>query len=354
MSVTPVSFDDYTPSTVTMVAGFDKTINVTDIAKYLPVVHLFNKKTSKRIKLVSGNRCRIEYYGFEKIIISVCYKKIRRGMRTGAMNNMISIDLQFEKKNIHIKLSSNTMTSVGTPGYEEGVKVFKIMLSHINMLNSNIKYNRNIDKNVMKKNLSWLFNNCINKKNELYSTSHMLKRLEKTYDIDKRVIKSLIVYIDDFESDEIEEFKEKILLFINECSYFEGKLNYVDPSIFNSVYHLNIFGKISDHKRIPNHKLAPYLADKGFIIEFHNWTSEGVNICFDIEEEKKGSHHNNKEYKHRFTINNKGTMRQCSPTFKDEAYKYYMGTMKQIEIFLKNIDNIDYKSYVKEEQINEV
>jgi len=354
MTVNPVSFKEYIPSTVTMVAGFDKTINVSDIANYLPVVHLFNKKTGKRIKLVSGKRCRIDYYGFEKIIISVCYKKIRRGMRTGAMNNMISIDLQFEKKNIHIKLSSNTMTSVGTPGFEEGIKVFKIMLSHINMLNSNIKYIRNLDKNILEKNLNWLFENCVNKKNELYSTSRMLKKLDKTFDIDKRVIKSLIVYIDDFDSEEITDFTNKIHHFINDCGYFEGKLNYVEPSIFNSVYHLNIFGKNNDVNRIPNHKLAPYLADKGFIIEFHNWTSEGVNICFDIEEEKKGSHHNNKEYKHRFTINNKGTMRQCSPTFKEEAYKYYVGTMKQIEIFLKNLENIDYKSYIKEEQVNEV
>lgn len=287
MEVKYLKEEEFNPSTITMVANFNTSINAKEISEFLPVVHLFDNRTNKRLKLISGSRNSIKYYGHEGIIISVCYKKVRRGMRTGAMNNMISIDLQFEKKNIHIKLSSNTMTSVGTPGFEEGIKVFKIMLSHINMLNSNIKYIRNLDKNILEKNLNWLFENCVNKKNELYSTSRMLKKLDKTFDIDKRVIKSLIVYIDDFDSEEITDFTNKIHHFINDCGYFEGKLNYVEPSIFNSVYHLNIFGKNNDVNRIPNHKLAPYLADKGFIIEFHNWTSEGVNICFDIEEEKK-------------------------------------------------------------------
>ena len=130
---------DFNPSTVTMVSNFSISINPTDLANYLPVVHLFDKKSGERLKLLSGSRNSIQYYGLECIIISVCYKKIRRGMRTGAMNNMVSIDLQYNKKNIHIKLSSTTLTSVGTSNFEFGNEVFETMLNHINMLNKNIK-----------------------------------------------------------------------------------------------------------------------------------------------------------------------------------------------------------------------
>ena len=76
--------------------------------------------------------------------------------------------------------------------------------------------------------------------------------------------------------------------------------------------------------------------------------AEGVNVCFDIEEEKTGVHHKEKEYKHRFTIHERGTMRQCSPTFKEESYKYYLGILKQIEQFYKDTDSAEkYKEYIE-------
>ena len=164
-----LSKDDYIPSTVTMVSRFNKSIDIVDIAKYLPVVHLFNKNTGERLKLDSGTRTSIKYYGYEGIVISVCYKKIRRGMRTGAMNNMASLDVQYGGKNIHVKLSANTITSVGTSGYEFGVKIFNLMLKHINMLNNNIRYIRNLDTETLNENLEWIFDNCCNENMELHN-----------------------------------------------------------------------------------------------------------------------------------------------------------------------------------------
>lgn len=348
MDVKILSKEEYIPSTVTMVSRFNKSIDIVDIANYLPVVHLFNKNTGERLKLDSGTRTSIKYYGYEGIIISVCYKKIRRGMRTGAMNNMASLDVQYGGKNIHVKLSSNTITSVGTSGYEFGVKVFDLMLKHINMLNNNIKYIRHLDKNNLNKNLEWIFENCTDENMNLYTYKKMLKIIKELPDdsnLDLRIINSCIVYLDDFEKNECEKFKKKILNFVNDCSYIEDDIKCMKPSIFNSVYHIDIF-KNNKNKRIPLHILSPYLAKKNFIVEFHNWTSEGVNVCFDIEEEKSGSHHKLKEYKHRFTIHERGTMRQCSPTMKDESYKYYLGMIKQIQLFFDDSDNIEYKKYI--------
>ena len=352
MNVNILKYDEFNPSTITMVSNFNKSINSNDIAEYLPVVHLFDKKTNERLKLISGSRNSIKYYGHEGIIISVCYKKTRRGMRTGAMNNMVSIDLQYKEKNIHIKLSSTTMTSVGTSGFEFGNEVFKLMTHHINMLNTNVKYIRTREKDYLDKNINWIFENCTDSSNNLIPMNLITEKMEKTEGLDEKIIKSCIVYIDDFERNQASKFKEKIINFCNKCHYFEENLKFVKPNIFNSVYHINIFK--DTNKRIPLHKLAPYLAEKNFIAEFHNWTSEGVNICFEIEEEKNGIHHINKDYKHRFTIHERGTIRQCSPTFKDESYRYYLGLIKQIERFFveNNIEKLDnFKTHIVETKI---
>lgn len=337
MEVKFLKEEEFNPSTITMVANFNTSINAKEISEFLPVVHLFDNRTNKRLKLISGSRNSIKYYGHEGIIISVCYKKVRRGMRTGAMNNMVSIDLQYKKKNIHVKLSSTTLTSVGTSGFDFGNEVFSLMINHINMLNSNIKYARRLDKEIVKENLIWIFENCVDKNNNLLSMKEVSQKMSKEPKLDKKFTNSCIVYLDDFEKNETSKFKEKIRYFCNKCSFYEDDLFFVKSNIFNSVYHINIFE--DNRKRIPLHKIAPYLANIGFIVEFHNWTSEGVNICFDIEEEKNGIHHKNKDYKHRFTIHERGTIRQCSPTFKKESYRYYLGLIKQIQRFFQEKDN---------------
>ena len=60
-----------------------------------------------------------------------------------------------------------------------------------------------------------------------------------------------------------------------------------------------------------------------------------------------------KEYKHRFTIHEKSSMRQCSPGFKDESYKYYKGVIKLIKTFIDSGQKFDnYKKYIIEEDID--
>lgn len=346
MSVHILDEKDYTPSTVTMVARLNKSIKTEHIAEYLPVTHLFSKGTGKRVKLDSGTRKSIEFFGYEGIIISVCYKKIRRGMRTGAMNNMISADLQYQGKNIHVKISSTTLVSVGTPGYEFGFEVFKLMTSHLNMLNSNAKYIKELDRDVFNRTLKWIFENCVDEKNMLLSLKEMLVKVRKCSDVDERMVKSCAVYADDFEKMETDKFREKITKFCDLGTLFDDDISFYKPSIFNSVFHIYIF-KDQEKRKIPLHRLAPYFAEKNFSVEFHNWTSEGVNICFDIEEEKLGSHHKKKEYKHRFTIHIDGNMRQCSPTFKEESYRYYLGVVKQIEKFFEEEETQEYLEYIK-------
>lgn len=345
MDVRILPKDEYKSSTVTMATSFDRQINTKVTAEYLPVVHLFSKE-GERIKLVSGTRNSIEFFGINGILITSCYKKSNtvRGIRTGVMNNMICCDLQYNGKNVHLKLSDSVITSVGTKCYETGKSVFNMMLKHLNNLQENITYFRSLDQDTRKQIYDWIRENCIR-------NGSLLRLTDMEYtnvNVDRRGLESLLVYLDDFDSHEIDKFMEKIKRYETMENIFEGVLQSEEPKIYNSVYHISICDEKSA-QRIFLHRLAPYLAEKGILVEFHNWTSEGVNICFPLEQEMVSSSNVVKEYKHRFTIHERTTMRQCSPGLKDESYKYYVGVMKLIKKFIEDGQVFDeYKSYISE------
>ena len=325
---------DFKPSTITTVSSFNTNINVQILSELLPVTHIFNKD-NKKIKLVSGSRNSIEYYGTEYIIVSVCYKKSRRGMRTGAMNNMVSIDIQIDGKNIHSKLSETALTSVGTSNIRVAEKVFSLIILHINMLNNNINYCKNLDNNIIIKNKTWLLKNCT-KDNELLSLRTVLQKIQFLDDseYDKKLLKILSIYLDDYEKIESLKFLDKINKFLTFPIIFKGNLKISKPSILNSVYH-TLLSK-DNNIRVPLHRLSFFLAKLNIRVEFHNWISEGVNICFPIIENKNGLNTMNKIYKHRFTIHEYGSIRQCSPTYSDESYLYYKNVVNLIKKFVKS------------------
>lgn len=337
--IVPIEKKNYKPSTITIVSKLTTELNVVNVAKFLPVIHLFDKN-GERIKLLSGSRNSIQYYGIDNIIISVCYKKIRRGMRTGAMNNMVSIDVQIINKNIHVKLSSNSVTCVGTSGIEQGIQVFNVIKDYIFMLNDNINYCINYPRKDAL--TGWLMKNCVDDENELCRLGELNKKIKQSVfsPEDKQFLNICSSYIDDF--DELAKYKAKLIDFFECEPLFESKFEFVYPSVYNSVYHCTL----SNDYRIPLHKLAPYLSNLGLIVEFHNWSSEGCNICFPIEEFKDG--HITKEYKHRFTIHERSTMRQCSPTYHEESYKFYKIIIDLINRFIKEHDSLeeDYTKYI--------
>ena len=340
MGVEILSEEQYKSSTITMVATLNKSLKTRTVAEYLPVVHLFNPK-GERIKLDSGTRDGINFFGINGIIITSCYKDIRRGVRLGAMNNMICSDLQILDKNVHIKLSETIITSVGTCGYENGKRAFSCMIQHLNNLKKNIEHFQNLDREEQDIVYRWINKNCI--------VDGKLKRLADIkfpQHVDNRALATLLIYIDDYEDYEVENFTDKIKNIRFMENIFDGELEDVEPKIYNSVYHI----KICKDERLYLHRMAAYLLDKYNIsVEFHNWKSEGVIICFPIEN-NNDLNTQNKEYKHRFTVHERSSMRQCSPGKKEESYKYYKGVMKLIKEFIDNGQKYDgFKKYISEE-----
>ena len=135
---------DFIPSTIVVKGILSTKIDIDIFSRYLVITHKFDKE-NKRIRLISRTRKGIEYYGPEGSIVFVGYKKILRGMRTGAMNNMVSIDLQYGGKNIHLKLSSNSITSVGTNSLEAGKKAVNKILEHISDTRKFLEYSNSLE-----------------------------------------------------------------------------------------------------------------------------------------------------------------------------------------------------------------
>lgn len=339
-----LSKEEFIPSTITMKGIFSSKIDINIIASFLFVKHAFDKD-NERIRLISGSRQSIEYSGNEGDIVSVGYKSIRRGMRTGAMNNMVSVDMQLGGKNIHIKLSATSITSVGTSTFEAGKKVVDKILEHIKDLQKILDFSNSLEREEKSKNIEWLKEESKGFKKGL-RYSEIIERIKIPNHLNHKYISFLLKYFDDY--DDLEDFHFHIDKTVDNLDLSEQEISCVKYDIFNSVYHIKPIA--NPNFRMPLHKLAPFLANPPYNIStsWHNAISEGINICFDIEEEKEGINHEDKFYKHRFTIPITSKIKQTSPSSKDEAYKYYLGTMNILKMFFQQED-IDFKKYVTED-----
>ena len=336
MELNIVSEEDFKPSTITIVGNFNISVDITNIADWMPIKNIFDNGV--RQHLVSGSRESIKYFGSEGSIVSMCYKKTRRGMRTGAMNNMISTDMQYNQKNIHLKISSTSITSVGTDSLDYGEKVFKLMTEHIINLKNNLDIINLIDKEEKEKSLSWL------EKNYCFDTNILLKNIKSSKEDINKVFLSFCALFSEDQDDKV-KYLEKMNSLLEPKIICNDLLECGNFTIYNSVYHISPVK--NKNFRMPLHRLGPYMVNLGVAGEYHNWTSEGVNICFDAEEKKTGLNHCNKEYKHRFSIHETTKIRQCSPTNKKEAYANYLGVMSLLKDFFDN-PNVDFKKYVCE------
>lgn len=208
-----LDYEDYNPSTVTVAGYLNTTIDIVNVSRYLPVNHIFDKDTGERVKLQSGSRQRISYFGIEGVFISICYKKVKRGMRTGAMNNMVSLDIQWGEKNIHLKLSSSSITSVGTKTIEDGQSVFDVVIDHIVQLQEMILFLKKValDEDKMDRYIDWFIDNTYDEEIGLVRESQFLQNLEESNVSDEmeKVVRCFGKYINDFDYDEQRELIQK-------------------------------------------------------------------------------------------------------------------------------------------------
>lgn len=347
--------DKYKPTTITFVSSLNNSINKDVINEFIPVNHLFHN--GERIKLQNN----IGYFGKENVVINISNKKFARGVRTAAMKNMISLDFQFNGKNNHSKISDSKITIVGAKSFEEATSATDAILELFRNVKRNMEYAKTVPESIRRRTLEFFINEICKDMIICEGFMRIVYYNESEYDfskVDKKLIDIFLLYIEDFEIEENERLTSPFKVNISKCNYelealykklqrflefpylYEGELSVGNSYISNSVYHFNI---LKDKSKLPIHKIAPYLANKGFDIDFNNSISDGMKICFDINEDT--SCRKEKNYKHRFHISQNGSCRLISPTMKDESYGYYIGTLKYIQKFYEEND-INYLDYV--------
>lgn len=354
MNLPILSFDNFKSSTITIKASLSSEINVHTLANFLVINNRFDENNN-RIKKSSKSRAKIDYTGPEESIVSICYDELRRGMRTGAMNNMLQMDVQYGGINVHNKLSSNAITIVGVPTIELAKRVFQVIINKIINLKQVLDYCNEIDKAdkiIMINYIVDIINEYMKENDGKFPRyKNLSKNLDIPASMDHKFIKICLGYLDDYDrllpsdaADTKEEgYKEKLDMFIEKYNIMKtDSLDCKKYDIFNSVYHIESPNK---NYKISIHQLAFFLHRQGVNVEYHNWTSDGVNICFDIEDGKEGINHAEKDYKHRFIVQDNCKIRQCSPTFKEEAYVNYKGLVGLINEFFNQKD-VNYTKYI--------
>jgi len=124
------------------------------------ILHDINKKSVLIDISMLPKRSKIPYFNAENIIISARYGSIYKGFRHKSnVKAFGDIDMQYDQKNVHIKISKNNLLVVGAISEEMGEKAFGILIDHFKMLNQHWKYISLISQEIRDITLKWVIDN---------------------------------------------------------------------------------------------------------------------------------------------------------------------------------------------------
>ena len=332
--------DDFLPSNMVIVANFaqDYGLNLNTIYELITLLPVNFTLIAK-----PKNRIKIPYFGVENAIISASHKFERRGIRCGGgqIPNSVAIDLQYAKKNIHIKINKNNLLLMGILNEEMGAEASQVCLNHIKMVSDMWESFLKLSNDEKDKIIKYVLTILKDKNDELlmYDDPNVIKHFSRLNrpEINLKIVKFLTLYT--YEHKSYQSFENKMRLIRNiESHLFIGKLpeKIFSFDISNSIYNYNI------DTILPMVKLSQNLYEKGLAILYNNWLEPNIMYIMipvsilsnkdETEKIKKIIHEDNnlndikKKIKaanikaHRFQINKKGKIRQTSPSTISNAY----------------------------------
>ncbi|CAH6418863.1 Hypothetical protein POVN_LOCUS587 [uncultured virus] len=315
-------------------------------------------------KHAGGSRVKIPYFGLEGILVSVRFNMKSRGIRNqgGQLRNVVSIDLQYAGKNIHLKVSSKKIALMGALTEQMGTGAFQMLLDHMHMVEGHWRHIRGLDQDARQAALRWLCETLLGTPVE-GSDAYTLKKFDDLgvteafanppADVDKRAVTYLAMFASEFTY--YHEFVNKLnTLFELTTSIYDRAPLMGPPKITNAVYNYSI------GQRVSLIMLCRRLHELGYGVSYHNWhkakafrvmipIEQKGNVVMELDEddgtpldidstddttpisddevtepvvdvqgltapEKPRPHKESKMPAHRFTIYQGGSIRQSSPT----------------------------------------
>lgn len=315
-------------------------------------------------KLRGIGRETVPFFGINNILIGLKYEKLYRGIYRpkGHLPNLVGIDIQTFDKNHNLKLGNNKILLTGGKSEESSIKTFQIMIDHIKMTDYNLKTLMGLSMERKQTLRDWIFSNYLCCEIDDKGVKHIhLKSFKDCFELacnsefkdeELRSLKYLTMFVVEYK--DYMEYAEKI----------DRIMSYIYPLLFedlriettkvcNGVYTFNLGVGFSLLK------ICQYLStikrDDGmprYGVSFHNWSSKmqtsiicpinpedvqspysgegGTEGSSDDEEKPK----NKKLEAHRFTVSQKGSVKQYSPTPSVIADLQHQQFVKDLEGFI--------------------
>jgi hypothetical protein len=354
---------DFKPSNMVMVAKLNCKVDMKCVYDCLSVIPL--DRNIKINMFTTNNKVKVPFFGTNTALISIRYYSMSKGLKreTNPRMNAVFLDLQYANKNIHVKISEQAIQMTGILNDKMGSEVVDVILDHLLMNQSHLDYMKSKSNEILINTANWVLQyvySQIKEGDDFIPYVHFEENIVVPQDIDFKIATFFLVH--SYGLDTYEQFYVLLQKLITYSTIYTGNLSIRRLSVVNSIYNYDLGTKIS---LIP---LAVHLdqIDK-FDVSLANWVGksfqvkmststpiddkpsptttttligidelEGVNSGIDHkdsmfarEDEPESDLHN-----HTFTLYPKGTIKQNSPSFMNEAYRAYTTLMIAIQEFL--------------------
>jgi hypothetical protein len=341
-------------STMTLCAGLNTSVNIELAYDLLSVIYPTNEDGSRFVH-PKNTRDKIPYFGIPNSIVCIKYKGKIRGIRQneGQMNNVVSIDLQNNEKNINLKLAKTNLQLTGAKSEEKGRDAFLVLCAHVNMTQSHLNYIRNLPEQVQVQTIQWV----LDRNREYFNSEGMLSSFKfediqrESYNsaIDTRMAMYYWQFVDDYDDFETYENKVKFIDQIiknPEMNLVTEEVTITDYRISNSVYNYNLGIEVSLIE------LSTSMLKQGFSVDFHNWNSAQMKVAIPIEDDtftisgestsiSSGSVKTNSSKQkikaHRFSMTQQGSIKQTSPASFEDAQEAYELFTSGIQTYMSEL-----------------
>jgi len=275
---------DPTTTNVVLSGSLSHDINMDSFFNMVVVTPIILNDANKKPVLINismlPRRSKIPYFNAEKIIISARYGGIYKGFRHKSnVKAFGDIDMQYDQKNVHIKISKNNLLVVGAISEEMGEKAFGILIDHFKMLNQHWKYISTITQEIREITLNWVIDNLC--QSLPYSDFDSIPEiLPEKVDRHLAVLLSLHTTI----STSLEFFKyraEKIFSCTRPVFDESEPLTINNINVKNNVFSYNLGTRIN----LVTTALQ-IQENKKYQVAFHNWSGGCVFVVLNVNWEK--------------------------------------------------------------------
>jgi hypothetical protein len=259
---------DFKATNMVMVTNLSSSLSlpaVFELLTIMPVDFTFGAPTGKS----KTTRSKIPFFGFDNILVSVRFDGKSRGIRNtgGQLRNIVSIDLQFASKNIHLKISEGKIVLMGALDKEMGDGAFATTLAHLEMVNDHWTHFMSLSPEKRQDSMKWLVELFSDPAGELRSHDCSVVKTgfsKIPFGVDSRSVLYLSMFAHEGKS--ISDFTEKLerIAAISIPIYKKKPLLSLSK-IANSVYNYKL------GERISLTQVATAMDKLGYGVSYHNW-----------------------------------------------------------------------------------